>query len=281
MNKTVIKNKLKQESFVPSKKMGQNFLLSNEIKNKIVNVANISKDDLILEIGPGWGAITELLVQKTDTLVAIELDKRLYAHLKTYIKAPNFHIINNDVLCVDLDKLILDYTNTKKNQKIKVVANLPYAISSKIVLKIIQSKLINDAYIMVQKEMAERIGAKVNTRGYNAFTVLVQLFCKTKILFQVNAKEFHPQPKVQSAVIHLENLHNKVDFDIEQVSKFLRICFLNKRKKLKNNLSNIYDIKLVNEMFIDYNLDMNLRAENIEPKMFLELFNYLNKSNNE
>ena len=233
MNKSFIKNKLKQESFVPSKKMGQNFLLSNNIKNKIVDVANINKDDLILEIGPGWGAITEILVQKTNILIAIELDKRLYAHLKTYIKTSNFHIINNDVLCVDLDNLILDYNNTQKIQKIKVVANLPYAISSKIVLKIIQSKLINDAYIMVQKEMAERIGAKVNTRGYNAFTVLVQLFCKTKILFEVNAKEFHPQPKVQSAVIHLENLHNSVNFNIEELGKFLRICFLNKRKKVK------------------------------------------------
>lgn len=277
MNKSFIKNKLKQESFVPSKKMGQNFLLSNNIKNKIVDVANINKDDLILEIGPGWGAITEILVQKTNILIAIELDKRLYAHLKTYIKTSNFHIINNDVLCVDLDNLILDYNDTQKIQKIKVVANLPYAISSKIVLKIIQSKLINDAYIMVQKEMAERIGAKVNTRGYNAFTVLVQLFCKTKILFEVNAKEFHPQPKVQSAVIHLENLHNSVNFNIEELGKFLRICFLNKRKKLKNNLSNIYDIKIINQMFIDYNLDMNLRAENIEPKMFLKLFNYLNR----
>ena len=277
MNKSFIKNKLKQDSFVPSKKMGQNFLLSNNIKNKIVDVANINKDDLILEIGPGWGAITEILVQKTNILIAIELDKRLYAHLKTYIKTSNFHIINNDVLCVDLDNLILDYNNTQKIQKIKVVANLPYAISSKIVLKIIQSKLINDAYIMVQKEMAERIGAKVNTRGYNAFTVLVQLFCKTKILFEVNAKEFHPQPKVQSAVIHLENLHNSVNFNIEELGKFLRICFLNKRKKLKNNLSNIYDIKIINQMFIDYNLDMNLRAENIEPKMFLKLFNYLNR----
>lgn len=277
MNKSFIKNKLKQESFVPSKKMGQNFLLSNNIKNKIVDVANINKDDLILEIGPGWGAITEILVQKTNILIAIELDKRLYAHLKTYIKTSNFHIINNDVLCLDLDNLILDYNNTQKIQKIKVVANLPYAISSKIVLKIIQSKLINDAYIMVQKEMAERIGAKVNTRGYNAFTVLVQLFCKTKILFEVNAKEFHPQPKVQSAVIHLENLHNSVNFNIEELGKFLRICFLNKRKKLKNNLSNIYDIKIINQMFIDYNLDMNLRAENIEPKMFLKLFNYLNR----
>ncbi|WP_303922905.1 16S rRNA (adenine(1518)-N(6)/adenine(1519)-N(6))-dimethyltransferase RsmA [Ureaplasma parvum] len=277
MNKSFIKNKLKQESFVPSKKMGQNFLLSNNIKNKIVDAANINKNDIVLEIGPGWGAITEILVQKTNILIAIELDKRLYAHLKTYIKTSNFHIINNDVLCVDLDNLILNYNNTQKIQKIKVVANLPYAISSKIVLKIIQSKLINDAYIMVQKEMAERIGAKVNTRGYNAFTVLVQLFCKTNILFEVNAKEFHPQPKVQSAVIHLENLHNSVNFNIEELSKFLRICFLNKRKKLKNNLSNIYDIKIINEMFIDYNLDMNLRAENIEPKMFLKLFNYLNK----
>ena len=83
MNKSFIKNKLKQESFVPSKKMGQNFLLSNNIKNKIVDVANINKDDLILEIGPGWGAITEILVQKTNILIAIELDKRLYAHLKT------------------------------------------------------------------------------------------------------------------------------------------------------------------------------------------------------
>lgn len=272
MNKTTIKNKLKQESFVPSKKMGQNFLLSKEIKNKIVNSANVDENDIVFEVGPGFGAITEILVKKAKKVIAVELDKRLFHHTKEYIKADNFLIINSDILDVDIDKLLEAHTN---NQKVKMVANLPYSISSKIILKVLKSQLISDAYIMVQKEMAERISAKVNTSGYNAFTVFVQLFAQTKMLFKVSAKEFIPAPKVESAVIHIHNNFEDINFDVEKVEKFLRICFLNKRKKLSNNLFTIYDKNKVLQMFETLKIDLNTRAENIDPKKFLEIFNFL------
>lgn len=253
--------------------MGQNFLLSNSIKNKIVKSANICDDDLIIEVGPGFGAITQLLVAQTKQVVAIELDKRLYDYLKHHINASNFYIINNDILKVDIDKLIEEYSEFKK---VKLVANLPYSISSKIVLKIIKSKYINEAYIMVQKEMAQRIAASINSSDYNAFSVFVQLFVDTKILFTVPPKEFHPAPKVDSAVVHIKNRFDTVDFDVDKIEKFLRICFLNKRKKLLNNLSNVYDKQKIMQMFDVFNIDLNIRAQNIEPSMFLKLFNFLN-----
>nr|WP_318023570.1 16S rRNA (adenine(1518)-N(6)/adenine(1519)-N(6))-dimethyltransferase RsmA [Ureaplasma diversum] len=269
----MLKNKIKQASFVPSKKMGQNFLSSNEIKQKIIKSANVLETDYILEIGPGYGAITEHLIPKAKKMLAIELDKRLFDHLKTNFKFDNFSVINNDVLKVDLDQLLTE----NEFDNVKVVANLPYSISSKIVLKLIKSKKIKASYIMVQKEMAERIAAKINTKGYNAFSVLVQLFADTKMLFKVPNYHFVPAPKVESAVIEIVNKDSIINFDIIKIEKFLRICFLNRRKKLSNNLLTAYSKDKVIALFNKFELDPNIRAENISGSLYVEMYKFLSQ----
>ncbi|AJQ45641.1 16S rRNA methyltransferase [Ureaplasma diversum] len=273
MNQRMLKNKIKQASFVPSKKMGQNFLSSNEIKQKIIKSANVLETDYILEIGPGYGAITEHLIPKAKKVLAIELDKRLFDHLKTNFKFDNFSVINNDVLKVDLDQLLTE----NEFDNVKVVANLPYSISSKIVLKLIKSKKIKASYIMVQKEMAERIAPKINTKGYNAFSVLVQLFADTKMLFKVPNYHFVPAPKVESAVIEIVNKDSIINFDIIKIEKFLRICFLNRRKKLSNNLLTAYSKDKVIALFNKFELDPNIRAENISGSLYVEMYKFLSQ----
>lgn len=269
----MLKNKIKQASFVPSKKMGQNFLSSNEIKQKIIKSANVSENDYILEIGPGYGAITEHLIPKARKVLAIELDKRLFDHLKTNFKNDNFSLINDDVLKINFDQVLNDYGF----EDVKVVANLPYSISSKIILKLIKSKKVKVAYVMVQKEMAERIAAKIDTKGYNAFSVLVQLFANTKMLFKVPNHHFVPAPKVESAVIEIVNKEPFINFDIIKIEKFLRICFLNRRKKLSNNLLTIYTKAQVQALYEKFELDSNIRAENIKGSLYVKMYKFLSQ----
>ncbi|MCV3754315.1 16S rRNA (adenine(1518)-N(6)/adenine(1519)-N(6))-dimethyltransferase RsmA [Ureaplasma zalophigenitalium] len=272
-----VKFRLQKESFVPSKKMGQNFLLSNQIKKQIVDAANIASDDLVIEIGPGLGAITEFLIKEAKFVQAIELDKRLFAHLKKSIVSSNFDIINNDVLKVDLDQLVLELKTKREFNNVKVVANLPYSISSKIIEKLIKTASIKYSFVMVQKEMADRVTAKVNTKNYNAFSVFVQLFAELTTLFHVHPKNFYPAPKVDSSVIMIKNNNISTDFDHGQMLLFLRICFLNRRKKLFNNLLNKYHYNDIMEAFKAEQIDINARAQNLTQTNFVNLFKILNK----
>ncbi|MCV3728722.1 16S rRNA (adenine(1518)-N(6)/adenine(1519)-N(6))-dimethyltransferase RsmA [Ureaplasma miroungigenitalium] len=272
-----VKFKLQKESFVPSKKMGQNFLLSNQIKKQIVQAADISSEDLVIEIGPGLGAITEFLVQEAKFVQAIELDKRLFNHLTKNIKEANFSIINNDVLKVDFDALVAELKSKMQFNDVKVVANLPYSISSKIIEKLIKTTSIKYSYVMVQKEMADRVTAKVNTKDYNAFSVFVQLFANLKTLFHVHPKNFYPAPKVDSSVIMIENHDVCEHFDHGQMLTFLRLCFLNRRKKLLNNLLNKYDRNQIIQAFLAEQIDINARAQNLTQANFVNLFKILNK----
>ncbi|WP_051675840.1 16S rRNA (adenine(1518)-N(6)/adenine(1519)-N(6))-dimethyltransferase RsmA [Ureaplasma canigenitalium] len=271
-DKKIIKDKLNKSSFVPSKKMGQNFLSSNRVVNDIVSKSNLTADSNILEIGPGLGALTCELVKNVKRVVAIELDRRLFDHLQTTMNDDNLSLINDDVLKVDLEKILKSYY---KDEPVTVVANLPYSISSKIILKILKVPQIQHVYIMVQKEMAERIAAKVSTKGYNAFTVLVQLIFDAKLLFNVDGKNFVPPPKVKSSVIELTRIQPTSLFDLTAIEKFLRVCFLNKRKKLFNNLITAYKKESVTKLYKSFNLDENIRAESIKKEDFIAFLKFL------
>ncbi|MCV3743476.1 16S rRNA (adenine(1518)-N(6)/adenine(1519)-N(6))-dimethyltransferase RsmA [Ureaplasma sp. ES3154-GEN] len=274
MTEKDIKHKLHKESFVPSKKMGQNFLLSNQIKKRIVDEADVGPDDLVIEIGPGLGAITDILVQRAKFVQAIELDKRLYAHLIERIKVINFNVINQDVLKLDLDQLILDLLAKQSYKNIKVVANLPYSISSKIIEKLIKCQFIQKSFIMVQKEMADRITARVNSKDYNAFSVFVQMFAESTTLFDVPPQNFYPAPQVMSSVVLLENTP-AVCNDPHTMLKFLRLSFLNRRKKLVNNLCTVYPKSRVLDALNELKLNENIRAQNLTQTNFINLFKIL------
>lgn len=273
-----VSNFLKDKQFYPSKKLGQNFLINPQIKQRIVNAANLQPKDIVLEIGPGVGAITSILLTHKIKLIAIEVDKRLAEMLTTKLKTyNNFTLYNIDALKVDWDKILFEYT---QSSDVKLVANLPYSISSLLVLKIIRSQLISQATIMVQKEMADRLCAKVGTHAYNMFTILVQLFLDVQKLFDVDPSNFSPKPKVQSCVIQLTKKQPVSDIydisDFEVIDNFLHLAFSNKRKTLVNNLIAQYDKSKILNVLQQTQLPSMVRAEQINPCDLIKIMKALN-----
>ncbi len=273
-----VSNFLKDKQFCPSKKLGQNFLINPQIKQRIVNAANLQPKDIVLEIGPGVGAITSILLTHKIKLIAIEVDKRLAELLTTKLKTyNNFTLYNIDALKVDWDKILFEYT---QSSDVKLVANLPYSISSLLVLKIIRSQLISQATIMVQKEMADRLCAKVGTHAYNMFTILVQLFLDVQKLFDVDPSNFSPKPKVQSCVIQLTKKQPVSDIydisDFEVIDNFLHLAFSNKRKTLVNNLIAQYDKSKILNVLQQIQLPSMIRAEQINPCDLIKIMKALN-----
>ena len=272
MLKKEVLNFLKANNFVPSKKMGQNFLINQAIMKNIVNSSNIDSCDNVIEIGPGLGAITKYIKEKTNNLLLIELDKRLYQFLcETY---KDLWIINDDILKINLDSIL----NEKKWESVKVVANLPYSISSKIILMLLILKPITEINILVQKEMAQRLLAKKNSKEYNAFSVLVQMFSDIKLLLKVGSNEFLPKPEIDSWFIKI-NKNNKYKLDFDKINEFLKICFMAKRKKLINNLLTKFNKEIVIKVFDELNFDHNIRAEQLDLDDFNNLFLLLEKYN--
>lgn len=208
-------------------------------------------------------------------LIALEIDKRLAELLSTKFKGyQNFNLKNVDALKVDWTSILQETTH----EPVKLVANLPYSISSLLVLKIIQTPSVQTAVIMVQKEMAERLNAKVGTHAYNMFSVLVQLYLKTEKLFDVGPNNFSPKPKVDSAVIRLTRIETPTYSiaDFESINNFLRIAFSNKRKTLVNNLSTNYSKEQIHEVLNRLGFSLTIRAEQIKPLDLLQLMKELN-----
>jgi 16S rRNA (adenine1518-N6/adenine1519-N6)-dimethyltransferase len=196
----------KNKNFVPSKKMGQNFLTDKNIARGIINLVNVEQYDLIIEVGPGMGALTQYLVEFNRKVIAIELDKRLAAKLKTqFIQYSNLEIINNDILQVDLVKICKDY------QRIVLVSNLPYSISTPMMLKFIKQNKISTFYCMLQKELVDRLIAKPNTKDYGSISVLMQSYTNVAKLLNVPPQSFTPAPKVESNVIVINKNENQYD----------------------------------------------------------------------
>ncbi|MDE5617800.1 MAG: 16S rRNA (adenine(1518)-N(6)/adenine(1519)-N(6))-dimethyltransferase RsmA [Ureaplasma sp.] len=267
-----LNNHLKNKPFLASKKMGQNFLINSEIQKKIVNSSNLINGDCILEIGPGMGAITGILLSHKINLFAIELDKRLYSYLKEkFASNNNFSLFNDDALKLDWNIFLSNYPG----KQFKIIANLPYSISSALVLKLINYPQINLAIVMVQKEFAQRMSAKVGSKHYNMFSVSSQLFFNTKVLFDVSPNNFKPAPKVISSVIEIKRKENIYLNNLNsKFNNFLRLCFSNRRKTLLNNLLKIFSKDKILESFVTLNIRTNTRAQEISPDIFVNLFNY-------
>ncbi len=268
-----IKHKLvKQEDFVASKKLGQNFLFCVNTQKRIVQAAQIDPDqDMVVEIGPGFGAITKHLLETKVPLIAIELDKRLHERLSLdFGRYDNFTLIQGDVLKVDFQTLLKPYLGHKK---IKVVANLPYYISSKIILHLLQSMCVDECIIMVQKEMAERISATAGMRDYNGFSALLAYYCQIDYLFTVKPNCFTPAPKVDSAVVKISFFNDKkYDAAFDQ---FLRTCFFAPRKTLLNNLGNKYSKSTVMNLLLANDIDLNIRPQMLSTATFYHLYESL------
>lgn len=267
-----------------NKSLGQNFLIDDNVIESIIESSKIEKEDLIIEIGPGLGVLTDRLLKKSDNVVVIELDKRMVSILKNrFCLNKNLEIINEDVLKVDLEELIKNKKQQNKINKVKIVANLPYYISTPIIMKLLENRLeISEIIVMVQKEVAERLSAKTGEREAGAITYAVEYYAQATQIIDVPKESFIPSPKVESQVIKLEVRKNpKIKVEDEKLLfSIIQKSFMQRRKTLSNALINnkILDNKEeVGKMFKTLGIDSNIRGEKLTLEEFGKITNYVYK----
>lgn len=267
-----------------NKSLGQNFLIDDCVIEKIIESSNIEKEDLIIEIGPGLGVLTERLLKKSNNVVVIELDKKMIEILQNrFCLNRNLEIINNDILKVDLEKLIKNKKEQTNINKVKIVANLPYYISTPIIMKLLENRLeISEIIVMVQKEVAQRLGAETGKREAGAITYAVEYYAKATPIIDVPKESFIPSPKVESQVIKLEVRQNpKIEVEDEKLLfNIIQKSFMQRRKTLSNALINnrILDSKEeVEKMFKTLEIPSNVRGENLTLEEFGKIANYVYK----
>lgn len=229
---------LNRYPFVFQKKFGQNFLIDPHVLDKIINAAEITKEDCVIEIGPGIGSVTQALIDNAGKVISIEIDDQLIPILtEQFGGCENFRLIHKDVLKVDLHKLIAEES---PNRRIKVVANLPYYITTPIIMMLLEHNLpIESITVMVQKEVADRMASGPGSKQYGAITVAMKYYCDTYLVANVPQNCFMPRPNVDSAVIKL-TLHQEPIVDIndeEQLLKIIKAAFSQRRKTLLNTLA--------------------------------------------
>lgn len=262
-NKT--KEIIEKYSFYFKKNFGQNFLIDKDIISKIISVSDISKSDLIIEIGPGIGSLTQALAEKAGKVIAIEIDKNLIPILSdTLANYSNIEIINEDILKANID-LIIEKSGYKN---VKVVANLPYYITTPIIMTFLENKhKVKSITVMVQKEVAERIKAKPSTKAYGSLSLAVQYYANVSLTTSVPKSCFIPRPNVDSSVLHLVIL-TKPSVQVtneELMFKIIRYAFAQRRKTLVNSIYNMGDLGFTKEELINIlklcNLDEKIRGE--------------------
>ncbi len=227
-----------------NKGLGQNFLIDDNVLNDIVNGANIEKDDLVIEIGPGLGSLTKILLEKAKKVICIELDKKMIKILNDrFIVYKNLEIINQDILKINLNEIIEEEKqNDKEIKNVKIVANLPYYITTPIIMKLIEENLkIESITVMIQKEVAERLIAIPGEKQSGAITYTVYYYCKSYKIREVEKECFIPVPEVTSEVIKLEP--RKDNFvtvkDKKVMFNIIKSAYMQRRKTLVNSLTNV------------------------------------------
>lgn len=263
------------------KKFGQNFLTSEEILEEIISKAKISKDDIILEIGPGIGTLTSKLLETGAEVISVEVDLELIRPLKErFFMYNNFTIISSDILKIDIYSEIVKILESKgktlNDKKIKVVANIPYYITTPIIFKLLESRnIVSEIYIMVQKEVAERICAKIGTKESSSITYMVSYYTEYLWDIYVDKTKFVPSPKVDSKVIVLkfrEKPYPEVKNE-ELYFEIIRSAFLHRRKTFLNSISasNKIDKKIISNIMEELGIDLRIRAEKITDKMYADI----------
>ncbi|MBO5222671.1 MAG: 16S rRNA (adenine(1518)-N(6)/adenine(1519)-N(6))-dimethyltransferase RsmA [Clostridia bacterium] len=232
-NPTYIKDLLERHNFHFSKTFGQNFLITQRIPEKIAESANLDEHTTVLEIGPGIGCLTRCLSERAKRVVTVEIDDRLIPVLKeTLGDRDNVQVVHNDILKTDLPALL------GGEEKLAVCANLPYNITTPILVYLLESGLKFDSItVMVQKEVAQRFCAEKGSKDYGAITLFLNYYTKPKMLFPVGAGNFLPKPRVDSAVLQLKSIDPPVDTDPKELFRIIRAAFSMRRKTLPNTLA--------------------------------------------
>ena len=246
------------------KKFGQNFLIdSNIVDNIAKNACDVNC--LTIEIGPGLGALSEMLLKYSKCVDAYEIDKDMYEILSNSITDERFHVYLKDFLDVDLSKY--------ESQEIRVCSNLPYYVTTPILFKLFNSNLdISKITVMVQKEVCDRFKAKVGSEDYNALSIIVQYLYDVKLEMNVSKAVFYPSPKVDSAVVSFTPKFKR-NFEYEKgLFEFIENCFVNRRKTLNNNLKNFLDVDSISRIYKTLNLKDSVRAQELDLETFIKMY---------
>ncbi len=270
---------IKKYNINANKNLGQNFLIDEQVVENIIEAAKISKEDVVIEIGPGLGTLTNKLLEKAKKVIAIELDNKMINILKDrFLLYNNFILVNEDVLKINFEKLINEQ-NIEKNT-IKIVANLPYYITTPIIMKLLEEKVpAKSITVMIQKEVADRLTAIPGEKETGAITYCVYYYCEPQKIMVVPNTSFIPAPQVSSEVITL-NVRNSTPVQLKDEKRFFQIIkasFMQRRKTLINGLANsgIASKEQIKEVLNSLELPENIRGENLKIEQFAEIANRL------
>ena len=269
---------MKKYNIKANKSLGQNFLINNEVVENIINSSEISEEDMVIEIGPGLGTLTKYLLEKSGKVLCIELDNKMIKILQDRFNLyDNFELINADVLKVDLNTIISENKKSGKIKNVKIVANLPYYITTPIIMKLLEEKLdIKSITVMIQKEVADRLIETPGGKNTGAITHTVYYYCESQKIMEVPNSSFIPEPEVTSEVIKL-NLRNKPAVDIDNpkiMFMIIKSAFMQRRKTLLNALTNTKVFVNKEEgiaILKKLNLKDNIRAEELSIQDFANI----------
>lgn len=264
------------EKIKPLKRFGQNYINDQNILNNIVKEISPNINDNLLEIGPGLGSLTKKLLDYIPNLTAVEIDKRVIDNLSN--KFPQINLLNDDFLNLDLHQLI-----TNSHNKLRIIGNIPYNLTSSIIFKMIENNsIISDSVIMVQTEVARRMIAHKGTKDYGILSILLNYFSEIKHCFRVSPNVFYPKPKVFSSVIHIFFRELKESKEEQRLFiKIVKAAFGNRRKTLRNSFENsLSSVGLENIDFESSGIDLSLRAEQLSIDEFKKLTQYVFKLQN-
>lgn len=271
MHYTEIKKQIEKNDFAFKKKFGQNFIIDENIIKCIIDKSNIDKDTLVIEIGPGAGSLTSFLVRNAGFVLCYEIDATLTPILNENLKyKENYKIIYEDFLKANIVSELSKYDY----KKIYVVANLPYYITTPIVVKLIEDKIdIDKIVIMVQKEVGNRFKAKPNSKDYSSLSIFINYYFDVQKIMDVSKNVFIPKPNVDSIVILMEKRKSKTSVNNEALFfKLIRDSFKQKRKTLRNNLKD-YDLQKIERILNNEGYSLSSRAEQIPMEVFIEIVN--------
>ena len=264
---------LEQNNFNFKKKFGQNFIVDENIINSIVTKSLIDKETLVIEIGPGAGSLTTKLAESSKQVLCYEIDTTLKEILNENLKQyNNVDIIYQDFLEADVINDIKKYNYTK----LYIVANLPYYITTPIIINVIEKNLnVDKMVVMVQKEVGDRFKANVGTKDYNSLSIYLNYYFNVRKLMDISRNIFIPKPNVDSIVVEFTKKENNYNLKNEEIFfKLIRDSFTQKRKTIRNNLKN-YDLNKIEEVLKKHNQDLSTRAEQITIETFVEIANNL------
>lgn len=272
------KSIMKKYNIKANKSLGQNFLINSEVVENIINSSEITKEDMVIEIGPGLGTLTKHLLEKAGKVLCIELDNKMVKILNDRFSIyDNFEIINADVLKINLNEIINENKRTEEIKKVKVVANLPYYITTPIIMKLLEEKLeIESITVMIQKEVADRLIEIPGGKNTGAITYTVYYYCDSEKIMEVPNSSFIPEPEVTSEVIKM-NLRDKPAVEIKNskvMFMIIKSAFMQRRKTLLNALTNTKvfinkdeGLKILKTL----NLRENVRAEELSIQDFANI----------